>query len=465
MSHPSLRGRLRWLIILMMLVVLLPLAVLSFRRTMQEINELSDGRLAQSARTLQVIIGEEGAESLHGDDPDNRLVPVEALQVHILHRGSHAIESEVGFQVFDASGRLVMATTNLAALPAPQPGDAEFRDIEAGGYRWRLFTLQDKPDGVVIRTGERYDSRHDILSALWFDHALSLLFGLPLLGLLVGWAVKRGLRPLEVLTGALGARALGSRAPIMLEHAPQELQPVLDALNGQLQRLADALEREHRFSADVAHELRTPLASIMLNIESATATGDPAEAATSLAGARQNVAALARRVEQLLALARLESGTASEQSQSIDLVGVAIDVIEELTPVIADSGAELGFSHDDRPLLVRGHEAALAALLRNLIENAMRHVPTGGQVQLSIAQDASATTIDVADDGPGIPPERRAAVFARFHRESSGRGDGYGLGLSIVQRAAELHGANIELLDSPFGRGLRVHVAIPHTHA
>ena len=462
MSQPSLRGRLRWLIILVMLAVLLPLAVLSFRRTMDEINELSDGRLAQSARTLQVIIGEEGAESLRGDVPDNRRAPIEALQVRTLHRHSHALESEVGFQVFDASGRLVMATTNLAALPAPQPGDAEFRDIEAGGYRWRLFTLPDKPDGVVIRTGERYDSRHDILRALWFDHALSLLFGLPLLGLLVGWAVKRGLRPLEALTGALGSRSLGSRTPIMLEHAPQELQPVLDALNGQLQRLAAALEREHRFSADVAHELRTPLASIMLNIESATATGDPTEAATSLAGARHNVAALARRVEQLLALARLESGTAAEQSQLIDLVGVAIDVIEELTPVIAESGAELGFSHDEQPVWVQGHEAALAALLRNLVENAMRHVPAGGQVQLSIAQDAGRITIDVSDDGPGIPPARRAAVFERFHRESSSRGDGYGLGLSIVQRAAELHGASIELLDSPFGRGLRVHVAIPH---
>jgi two-component system sensor histidine kinase QseC len=457
-SQPSLRGRLRWLIILMMLAVLLPLAVLSLRSTMDEINELSDGRLAQSARTLQVMIGEEGTDSLNGRDPDDRLVPIEASKVRTVRGRDASIESEVGFQVFDASSRLLIATTNLAALPAPQAGDAEFRDIEVDGYRWRLYTLQDKPDGVVIRTGERYDSRHDILRALWFDHALPLLIGLPLLGLLVGWAVKRGLRPLRALT----SRALGSRAPIMLEQAPQELQPVLDALNGQLQRLADALEREHRFSADVAHELRTPLASIMLNIESATATGDHAEAATSLASARQNVAALARRVEQLLALARLESGTASEQSQSIDLVGVAIDVIEELTPVIAESGAELGFSHDHQPVLVHGHEAALAALLRNLVENAMRHVPAGGQVQLSIAQEAGRTTIDVSDDGPGIPPERRAAVFARFHRETSSRGEGYGLGLSIVQRAAELHGASIELLDSPFGRGLRVHVAIPH---
>ena len=461
MSQPSLRGRLRWLIIGVMIAVVLPLAVLSFRRTMKEVNELSDGRLAQSARTLQVIIGQEGRDVLRGQDRNGRLVPIEPPAVPTTRRHGHTFESEVGFQVFDTAGRLVMATTNLAALPAPQAGDAEFRDIHANGYRWRLFTLPDPRDGVVIRTGERYDSRHDILRALWFDHALPLLIGLPLLGLLVGWAVRRGLRPLQSLTGALASRALGSREAIVLEHAPLELQPVLDALNGQLRRLADALEREHRFSADVAHELRTPLASIMLNIESAMATRDPVEAEASLAGARHNVAALARRVEQLLALARLESGTALEQRRSVDLVSVAIDVIEELTPVIAECGAELGFSHDDRTLLAQGHEAALAALLRNLIENAMRHVPAGGQVQLSIAQDAVTTTIDVADDGPGIPPERRAAVFARFHRESSSRGDGYGLGLSIVQRAAELHGASIELLDSPFGHGLRVHVAIP----
>jgi two-component system sensor histidine kinase QseC len=461
MKQPSLRGRLRWLIILVMIAALLPLAIYSFRRTLREVGELSDGRLAQSARTLQVIIDQDGTDSLRGRDQGDELVPIDAPRAQAMKLRGHTFESEVGFQVFDATGRLILATTNLAPLPPPQAGDAEFRDITAGGYRWRLFTLDDKSDGVVIRTGERYDSRDDIRRALWFDHGLPLLIGLPLLGLLVGWAVKRGLRPLESLTDALGSRSLGSREAIVLEHVPQELQPVLDALNEQLQRLADALEREHRFSADVAHELRTPLASIMLNIESATATGDPAETAASLAGAQHNVAVLARRVEQLLALARLESGMASEQRQLVDLVVVAIDVIEELTPVIAECGAELGFSHDGPLVLVHGHEAALAALLRNLIENAMRHVPADGHVQLSIAQNVLSTTIDVADDGPGIPPEQRAAVFARFHRESGSRGDGYGLGLSIVQRAAELHCATIELLDSPFDHGLRVHVVIP----
>ena len=249
--------------------------------------------------------------------------------------------------------------------------------------------------------------------------------------------------------------------PVQLPDAPLELQPVLAALNGQLARLEDALERERRFSADVAHELRTPLSSAMINLESAMTTTDPAELKTGLGSAQHSIAGLARRIEQLLALARLEAGAASSQRSRVDLVAVAMGVIEELSPVIADSGVELSFARLTPQVSVQGYEAALAALLRNLLENALRHVPAGGQVQLSIEQGERVALIDVIDDGPGIPAERRASVFARFHREAGSRGDGYGLGLSIVQRAAQLHDATIELLDSPYGSGLRVRVAIP----
>lgn len=457
----SLRARLRWLIVLVLVAVLLPLGLLSFQRTIREVDELLDGRLAQSARTLQVLIEHAGIDLLRGDAGPGIQVPIEPARAPSMKRHGYTYEPEVGFQVFDKARHVVLATANLAVLPPPQPGDADFRDVRLGGYRWRVFTLADQADAVVIRTGERYDSRQEITQALWFDHGLSLLLGLPLLALLVGWAVKRGLRPLEALTRVLASRELGSRAPIALAQTPQELQPVLDALNDRLERLADALERERRFSADVAHELRTPLASTMINLESAMVTSDPTEAAASLSSAQHVVAGLARRIEQLLALARLESGAASGQYAAVDLVAVAIDMIEELAPVIAEGDVELSFVPSSEQVIVQGYEAALAALMRNLVENAMRHVPAGGQVQLSIEQGAQEVVLDVIDDGPGIPAEHRAQVFARFHREASSRGEGYGLGLSIVQRAAELHGATIELLDSPFGNGLRVRVVIP----
>lgn len=460
MKVPSLRSRLRWLIVGVLAAVLLPLGVLSFRHTLEEVDELSDGRLAQSARTLEVLIQHARLDALRGHDAGSMEVPIGMKHAHPLMAG-HTYESEVGFQVFDGSGRTVLATTNLASLPPPSAGDAGFRDVRQKRHRWRLFTMIDAASGITIRAAERYDSRNEITRALWLEHGLPLLVGLPLLAWLLGWAVKRGLQPLERLAQMLSLRKPGSHEPVVLENAPQELQPALDALNEQLARLEDALERERRFSADVAHELRTPLASAMINLEDAMAVRDPGEAHGTLVGAQHALAGLARRIEQLLALARLESGSASGQRRAVDLVAIALEVIEELAPAISESGVELSVSCLHEHLIVHGYEAALAALLRNLLENALRHVPAGGQVQLSIVQGMHEALLDVIDDGPGIPAERRAQVFARFHRESSSRGDGYGLGLSIVQRAAELHEASIELLDSPFGHGLRVHVAIP----
>lgn len=461
MKMTSLHARLRWLIIVVLIAVLLPLGVLSFRRTITEVDELSDGRLAQSARTLQVLVEHAGIHALRGRDVHGVQVPIEVGPASPLKMHGDTFESEVGFQIIDASGHVILVSTNLTSLPPPQAGDSDFRNVRLGAYRWRVFTLPGTADGVVIRTGERYDSRQDITRAVWLEHSLPLLIGLPLLAVLIGWAVRRGLRPLESLARALSSREPGSREPVLLHDAPLELQPVLAALNGQLARLEDALERERRFSADVAHELRTPLASVMINLESAMAMTDPVEAHATLANAQHGVAGLARRIEQLLALARLEAGAASGQRNRIDLVAVAMTVIEELAPVIADSGVELSFAPLTPALIVQGWEAALAALLRNLLENALRHLPAGGQVQLSIAQVGRDAIVEVVDDGPGIPAERRAAVFARFHREADGRGDGYGLGLSIVQRAAQLHDASIQLLDSPHGSGLRVRVTIP----
>ncbi|GLQ93545.1 ATP-binding protein [Dyella acidisoli] len=458
----SLRGRLRWMIIAVLIAVLLPLGLYSYHRALKETRELLDGRLAQSARTLDVLIQNAGLDALRKPELGSLVVPIigRKAEEQLLHTRTY--EAEVGYQVFDMHNHMRLSTANLAQLPLQPTPVSGFESFFFEGYGWRVFTLVDDVNNVVIRVGERDDSRRDITHALWLDLGLPQLVGLPLLAVLVGWAVRRGLRPLERLRQALAARSPGNRQPIQLENAPQELQPVMDALNAQLERLEDALERERRFSADVAHELRTPLASTMIHLDSAMTASLPADAKIALTSAQSGLARLARRIEQLLALARLEAGAAAGQRGEVDLIAVAMNVIDELAPLLGESGVDFAFAEHDDSLKVQGYEAALAALLRNLIENAMHHVPTGGQVQLSLRRSQDATVIEVIDNGPGIPPERRASVFARFHRESSG-GDGYGLGLSIVQRAAQLHNATIELLDAPSGRGLRVRVAIPRS--
>lgn len=459
MRAASLRRRLRWLVTAVMFAVLLPVGIFSFESTLREIHELSDGRLAQSAHTLQLMLRTTDIETLGIPGGEPKASNRSHRATIPLGRGT--FESEVAFQVMDVQGNVRLATANFAGLAPPPASDDGFHNLRLDGYRWRTYTLRDPQSGTRIRAAERYDSRQDILRALLLDHSLPLLIGLPLIALLVGWAVQRGLRPLERLASLLAARAPGSREPVVLPLAPAELRPVIDALNGQLGWLEDALERERRFSADVAHELRTPLTTSLISLEDAQGNEDPTEAAAALEQAHAALNLLARRVEQLLVLARLESGAANDTREVVDLAPLAMQVIEELAPIIADGRVDMSLQLPDAPVRVVGFAAGVSALLRNLVENALRHVPGGGRVELALSHTDGRARIDVTDDGPGIPPERRADVFTRFHREAGGRGDGYGLGLSIVQRVAQLHGAEIALLDAPWGCGLRVQVTFP----
>jgi two-component system, OmpR family, sensor histidine kinase QseC len=458
----SLRSRLLLLIIGVLAAVLLPLGILSAQRTLEEVDELSDGRLAQAARTLEVLVNRIGVEQLREQRTARLLVPSSTNHPAELTVQGRTYESEVGFQVFDRDGTLLMATENLAGVPRTRVPDGRYEDVTQGRYTWRVFTLIMEEQGITIRAGERYDSRHEITHALWLEHGLPTLLGLPLLALLVGWAIRRGLGPLEDLARALARREPGSRASVHLNgDAPEELKPVMSALNDQIFRLESALERERRFSADVAHELRTPLASTMINLENALASARPDEAHAALNAARDCLVSLARRTEQLLALARLEAGAASGPRARVDLASLALDVIEELAPVIARGNVELSIDRPEGEVVVEGYPVALGVLLRNLLDNAFRHVPPGGHVALLIDRRGPHAVIEVVDDGPGIPAERRAGMFGRFQRGVDTHGDGYGLGLSIVQRAAELHGASVELLDSAGGHGLRVVVILP----
>ncbi len=455
MKPSSLRWRLRWLVIGALVAVLVPLGLFSMRITLREMDELADGRLAQAAHVLQLMVRGAGIDALAGTAPAPGQPPPK------LPQSRHTFESEVAFQVVDRDGRVRLATANFLTLPVHATTVDGFADIDWLGYRWRTYRTCDAPAGVCIVAGERYDSRHDILRALWLDHALLVVVGLPLIALLVGWAVRRGLRPLDRLAAGLAARAPGSREPVALDAAPTELRPVVQALNTQIARLEDALERERRFSADVAHELRTPLTTSLISVEGAIGNADPADADAALGQAQQALNGLARRVEQLLVLARLEAGAVDRPRETVDLVALAGEVIEELAPTIGERRVDVSLEVPDAPVRVSGYPAGLGALIRNLVDNALRHVSEGGHVLLALGRTSTAVLIEVTDDGPGIPPERRAEVFARFHREPGGHNEGYGVGLSIVQRVAELHGATIELLDAPWGHGLSVRVSLP----
>ena len=457
MKRVSLRARLTWLNISVMFFVLVPVGIIGFWHESRAMGELLDSRLAQAGRTVVSLIAHGAQLPLLVARP-----PQGGRASAVVSVDNFNADPEVGYQAFDSAGAAIVVTLDFKDVPRPTADDIGFSTRTFNGTRWRLFTIRGT-SGVLVRIGERFDTREDITRSLVFEHSVPLIVGLPLLALLLSFAVQQGLLPLRHLTTLLSARAPGNRHPVVLEDAAQELRPLIDTLNLQFERLESALERERRFNADVAHELRTPLAATMILLESAALTSDRDTADVTLANAQESLSRLARRIEQILALARLDMGAAIGIHENCDLVAIIKSIIEEFAPQIAQRDVETAFVYDRSEATVRGHEASLVAMFRNLIENALRYVDVGGAVEITLSSRDDAVQVDVCDDGPGIPADKRELVFARFHRENNQRADGHGLGLSIVRQAAQRHGATIVLSDPPGGSGLNVRVVVPRS--
>ncbi len=291
-----------------------------------------------------------------------------------------------------------------------------------------------------------------------------LLFAVPGLAVAIWLAVGVGLAPLGRFAGEVERRAPDNLAPLALARVPREVLPLQQALNALFARLRQSRELERRFTADAAHELRTPLAAIRTQAEVALNADDGAQARRALANVVGGAERATRLVEQLLTLARLDPQTALERPQPIGLRALAHDAVAAQAPFAARRNIDLGLLPGEERT-VHGDPLLLAVLLRNLVDNAVRYTPPGGRVDLAVEEAHAARggypLLRVTDSGPGIAPAAREQAFERFHRGSDRREEGSGLGLSIVRRIAELHRATLTLDEGPGGRGLTVRVGFP----
>jgi two-component system OmpR family sensor kinase len=286
---------------------------------------------------------------------------------------------------------------------------------------------------------------------------------LPVLALLIWLAVGQALKPLERLTGLVKARRVNALEPLPDAALPEEVQPLVGALNELLARLNAALGRERAFMADAAHELRTPLTALHLQMDRLARASGEAERGAAMERLSEGVQRAIRLVEQMLALAREEPRT-PPQRVPVALEPLARECVAELVPLADARHIDLGLSAA-RPLTVSGDREALRTLLRNLVDNAVRYTQEGGRVDVSVEEGGSAAAprgqLAVGDSGPGIPPEERARVFDRFYRRAGTAPPGSGLGLAIVKAIADAHGATLTLTEGLDGRGLRVIVSFP----
>jgi two-component system OmpR family sensor kinase len=283
---------------------------------------------------------------------------------------------------------------------------------------------------------------------------------IPLFGTVIWLAVGRGLRPLSAMSRAVAKRRPDALAPLAERDLPAELQPLAGSLNDLLSRLDAALGAQRRFTADAAHELRTPLAALKLQLDMARRADDVPARLAAYDDLEAGVERAAHLVDQLLTLARVEPEALATRAADCDLVALAKEAIVARGALAADKRVDLGLARD-APVPVRGDPASLAILLSNLLDNALRYTPAGGKVDVAIDDDGGVAVLTVADTGPGIPAEERDRVFDRFFRGAGNRAPGSGLGLSIVKRIADAHHATITLDAPAQGSGLVVTVRFP----
>lgn len=410
-------------------------ALHGYRSSMIEVKALLDSSLMERARLLGI-----SASEIERPEP------------------SVAGSETFAFQVFRA-GQLRWRSDNAPADPIGEtPG---FHDRNFGNHRWRSYTWVDEGRQVRATAAERMDVRNTLAEDIILESVLPVVLALPVAGVLIWLVVGYGLAPLRNLARHLHSRKADDLRPIPAGPQPVELMQVVNSTNALLGRLEASFDRERRFASDAAHELRTPIAALKVhlhNIAHHLPEGDP-----ELARLNAAVDRMGNLVEQILVLYRISPDQYSAEFTRLDLHRLAQDAIAAMYPEFdrRDCRVEL----EGEQLFVSGDRLALETLVKNLLDNACKYTPVGGQVRVTVRNEPDAVAIRVEDSGPGVPEDQYERIFDRFYRLGGDQHEpdviGCGLGLPIVRHIAEMHGARTSVGSSVFASGLAVVVRFP----
>jgi len=438
-ARPSIRRRVLVLAMIAVALVWTGTAAVVYFDARHEIDEGFDGHLAQTAALLVALSGGD----LHDIDEE-----------HAPRLDKRA--RRVAFQIWRGN-RLLLHSVDAPDEPLAQREGYSDRTIDK--RRWRVFSTRTR-DGRIIHVGERSDTRDELARGMVINMLSPMLYALPVLALMLWLAVARGMRSLAAITGEVSARDPDNLSPLGVHAAPAEVVPLLEQLNRLFGRIEQSLESERQFTADAAHELRTPVAAIKAQAQVALAATVEKEREDGLRKVVAGCDRAAHLVDQLLVLARLDTANHVGR-EPCSLRALAAQAVAEAAPYAVGKNVSLELDAGDEGRIA-GTPALLHVLLRNLIDNAARYSPSGTAVHIGIAERDDVVELRVVDQGPGIPEAERQRVFQRFYRALGTGEEGTGLGLSIVQRIAEIHGARIELGTGPDGKGLAVSIVFPH---
>ncbi|WP_162883911.1 ATP-binding protein [Chromatocurvus halotolerans] len=448
----------------------------------RELASLFDAHLQQSAAIMLLWTQTEPRAGEHLDEARfraelQRLLPL--MQGVYLQREKNALAAddrrELAYAIIcESHGQstsdacLSVASPNAPTLlrQSGQPGFSEhWQETNGAKTLWHVYTLNDAARQFTVRVAERDDIRRQLITNIVRRQSGITLVFTPLVGILVWWVVGHGLRPLQRLSQQIRARRADLLEPVATA-APKEVSALVAALNQLFYKATAAFDRERRFSADVAHELRTPLSVIKTTAELAASRSLQDGSAVAYAEIIRQCARASRVLDQLLQLSRMEGDDAALRHQSVDLAVLARDVMADLAPVADEQAVELVLEISGKVCRLNAEPVSLSILLRNLMDNAIRHSPPGAEVCVAIQHEDGRVSLSVSDRGAGMSRQQRGKLqgFLDAGDTPPRRGQrqtdesGHGLGLLIVQRIARLHGTRIDILPTAPDAGLCVRV-------
>lgn len=422
-------------------IVWIAAAVYSYWDARHEVSELLDAHLAQSA---SMIVAQVGAG----------LEDIEFENAPALHERSR----RVVFQIWEGN-RLQLQSKNAPEMRLSDR-DEGFSNAVIAGRSWRVFSGRDLSRRYLVQVAERDETRREIAASVAGNLLLPMLVALPAIGIFIWISISGALRSLERLRDELRQRKPDQLGEVAAEGAPAEVVPLVESLNELFGRVNRMIESERRFTADAAHEMRTPLAALKTQAQVALGAADDSSRRHALEQVLAGCDRTARLVEQLLTLSRLEPAQLDAPPLSCDLHLLARQAVADIAPAALARGVDVDLE-DGPPVPLHAYPELVAILMRNLLDNALRYGAEGKLIRVKTLCDSRGATVVVADRGPGIPAAERAKVGQRFYRILGTGQTGSGLGLSIVNRIAEVHGASVELGEGDDGRGLAVRVAFP----
>ena len=365
-------------------------------------------------------------------------------------------------RAYDASGKMYFETAQPSfPSDAPQTRDEGFLRAETSDGLWRVYT-HVAPEGIV-QVGQASAERDAMARSLSAKVVMPLLLLIPLLVALIGWVLTRALRPINRTSRMVSDRDANRLDALPTADVPRELRPLIGQVNGLLARLSQSLEGQRRFLADIAHELRSPVSVLAIQVQLGRRADDARQRSSAFEELEAGIERVRRLVQQLLDFARLDPSMPAETPVPLDLAGIARGVVAGCAAYAEQRGIDVGA---DAPIAVGvlGREQELQSLVTNLVDNALRYAPAGSAVTVAVHARAGQAELRVTDYGPGIPPNERPNVFARFYRVRGDSTPGSGLGLAICKAIADRHDARIHLEDALPGQdppGLAVIVALP----